>query len=123
MGGRKPPRKANIMKLEVHERIALLQLLPKEGDYAGLKSIRRAREMISFTQDEVVFYEITAGVGADGKPSTSWNPNKAQEQIKDVPVDEYITNLIRKTLSELEHKGKLNDQTFSLYEKFVVMYQ
>lgn len=111
------------MKLEVHERIALLQLLPTEGDYAGLKSIRRAREMLSFDQKEVDFYGITSGVGADGKASTNWNPTRAMEQIKDVPVDEFITNLIRKILTDLEHKQKLTEQTISLYEKFVVMYQ
>ena len=111
------------MKLEVHERIALLQLLPTEGDYAGLKSIRRAREMISFDKDELDFYEITSGVGPDGNSFTNWNPTKAMEQIKDVPVDEYITDLLRKILSDLEAKGKLNEQTMSLYEKFVVMYQ
>lgn len=111
------------MKLEVHERIALMQLLPTEGDYAGLKSIRRAREMISFDQKELDFFEITPGVGADGTPMTNWNPVKAQEQIKDVPVDEYITNVVRKILSELEKKHQLTEQTISLYEKFVVTYQ
>ena len=35
------------MKLEVHERLALLQLLPASGDYAALKTIRRAKEMIT----------------------------------------------------------------------------
>ena len=111
------------MKLEVHERIALLQLLPMEGGYAGLKATRRAKEMISFDKEEIDFYEIVSGVGPEGKPFTNWSPTKAMEQIKDVPVDEYITDLIRKKLSELETKGQLNEQTISLYEKFVVMYQ
>ena len=79
--------------------------------------------MISFTPEELEFYEITSGVGVDGKPITNWNPLKAQEQIKDIPVDEFITNMIRKELAGLERKDKLNDQTMSLYEKFVVMYQ
>ena len=111
------------MKLEVHERIALLQLLPKEGDYEGLISLRRAREMISFDPAEVEFYEITSGMNANGQPVTNWNSAKANEQIKDIPVDEYITSKIRKILADLEKKGKLTDQTFSLFEKFVVMYQ
>lgn len=111
------------MKLEVHERIALLQLLPTEGGYAGLKQIRRAREMISFDGDEIKFYEINSGLGADGSPFTNWNPTKAMEQVKDVPVDEYVTDIIRNALVELNRKNKLTDQTMSLYEKFVVMYQ
>jgi hypothetical protein len=111
------------MKLEVHERIALLQLLPTEGDYAGLKSIRRAKEMISFNKEEMDFYELTVGTNAKGESITNWNAAKASEQIKDVPVDEYITSLIREKLSELNHAGKLSESTFSLYEKFVIMYQ
>lgn len=111
------------MKLEVHERIALLQLLPAEGGYAGIKATRRAKEMLSFDKDELEFYEIVSGIGPDGKPFTNWSPVKAMEQIKDVPIDEYVTDIIRKTLSDLEKNGKLNDQTISLYEKFVVMYQ
>ncbi|MHA2086149.1 MAG: hypothetical protein ACXAB9_12645 [Candidatus Thorarchaeota archaeon] len=111
------------MKLEVHERIALLQLLPTEGTYAGIKAIRRAREMISFQKDEIDFYKIESGVRPDGSSFTNWDPAKAMEQIKDVPVDEYVTDVIRKSLAELEVEGKLNDQTLSLYEKFVVMYQ
>ncbi len=111
------------MKLEVHERIALLQLLPTSGSYAALKTIRRAREMITFTPKELAFYEIVAGAGPDGKPVTNWNPLKAKEKIKDIPVDEYTTNLIQKELADLEMNKKLTEQTISLYQKFVVMYQ
>ena len=111
------------MKLEVHERIALLQLLPTEDGYAGLKSLRRAREMISFDGDELEFYEITSGYGPDGKPFTNWSPTKAMEQVKDVPIDEYVTDIIRKALVSIEAKHDLTEQTMSLYEKFVVMYQ
>ena len=44
------------MRLEVHERLALLTLLPSEGDYSALKTIRRAKEMLSFTPEEMEFY-------------------------------------------------------------------
>lgn len=112
------------MRLEVHERLAMLQILPKEGDYAALKAIRRAREMVSFTPEEMKFYEIVQGTSLEtGKPVTNWSFAKNQEQIKDVPVDEYITNVIRAKLSEMNLKGKLTEDFFSLYEKFVVMYQ
>ncbi len=111
------------MKLEVHERLALLELLPKTGDYAALKTLRRAREMIAFTPKEQKFYKIVPGVNAEGKPITNWNPNKAKEQIKDIPVDEFTTNIIRTELAKLEMEKKLTEQTMSLYEKFVVRLQ
>ncbi len=111
------------MKLEVHERLAILQILPTTGDYASLKTLRRAREMLSFTAKEVKFYKITSGIGPDGEPQTLWDPQKAKEQVKDIPVDEFTTNLVKKSLAELEGKQALNEQTISLYEKFIVAYQ
>ena len=111
------------MRLEVHERLALLTLLPKEGDYAGLKTLRRAREMISFTPDEVTFYEIKSVPGADGRPQTQWNGGKAAEAIKDCPVDEYTMNVIREKLADMSKKKKLTEEFMSVYEKFVVDYR
>lgn len=111
------------MKLEVHERLALLNILPKEGDYAALKTLRRAREMISFTSEEISFYEIVNRQNPDGTTQTSWSAIRAAEKIKEVPVDEYTTNLIRDKLSSMSKNHKLTDEYYSLYEKFVVMYQ
>ena len=111
------------MKLEVHERIALLGLLPKEGDYAALKAVRRAREMFSFTPEEMSYYELRSSPGVDGKPQVVWNKDKSSSQVKDVPVDEYITDMIRASLAELNKKKRLTEEYLSLYEKFVVMYK
>lgn len=111
------------MRLEVHERLALLALLPKEGDYAALKTIRRAKEMISFTKDEMDFFEMKNVTGANGVPQVNWNDNKAKEQVKDCPVDEYTTNVIRNKLAEMDREHKLTEEFMSLYEKFVVAYQ
>lgn len=111
------------MKLEVHERILLLNLLPKEENYAGVVALRRAKEMLSFTPDEQVYYELKSVPGPDGKPTVSWNAQKATSQVKDVPVDEYTTNVIRNELAKLDKTKKLTDQHISVYEKFVVMYK
>src|SRR3990167_591510 len=113
----------NIMRLEVHERLALLTLLPAEGDYAALKTIRRAKEMLSFTPDEMNFYEIKNVPGADGKLQTQWSSAKAAEEIKDCPVDEYTMNVIRDRLADLSKRKKLTEQYMSVYEKFVVAYK
>lgn len=111
------------MRLELHERLALLNLLPKKGDYAALKTIRRAREMISFTPEEMAIYELKTIPGPDGKPQTQWNAKKAAEVVKDVPVDEYTTNLVRNALAEMDRKGELTEDFMSLYDKFVIIYQ
>ena len=110
------------MKLEVHERLALLTLFPKDGDYAALKTFRRAFEMLSFTPEDMKFYEFVGGIGQDGKPVTNWNSTKAAEAVKDCPIDEFTTDYLRNKLSEMQNKKKLSEDFLSIYEKFVIAY-
>jgi len=110
------------MILEIYERLALLDLLPKEEKYAGMKEIRRAREIFSLTPEEIKslsYEEIPEG----NRLRVKLDVAKAVAMAKDLPVSEWVTQKIRTLLSELENKGKLNDQTYSLYEKFVVTYR
>lgn len=111
------------MLLEVHERMVLVGLLPKEGDYAALKSIRRAREMLSFTPEEISFLEMKTVPGVDGKPVTQWSNEKAASNVKDCPIEEYIFGVLRDALADMNKKKKLSDQYVSVYEKLVVTYK
>jgi hypothetical protein len=110
------------MKLEIHERLALMELFPLESDYAGWKEIRIARENISLTPEEELFIELRTVELPNGGKQLHWNTQKALDAVKDIPLSEYITGLFRKKLSELEKKQKLNEKYFSLFEKFVVSY-
>ena len=105
------------LKLEVHERLALLNLLPTKSSYAGLKSVRKAKEIISFTPEEVEYYELAHDDG-----QTKWSSAKAVQRVLDAPMEEYIVDLVRQKLSEMEKKKELTDQYLSLYEKFVIAY-
>lgn len=78
--------------------------------------------MISFTPEEREMYGFQQVPAGNGQTKTSWNPVKAAENIKDIPVDEYTTNLIRDELQKMSSKHKLTDDYYSLYEKFIVMY-
>jgi hypothetical protein len=109
------------MLLEVHERMQLLQLMPAEGQYEALKTIRRQREMLSFTPEEKDILALNSIVNPDGTVKTTWKGESAPKVVKDVPIDEYMTNLFRKKLAELEKEGKLNENLMSLYEKFVII--
>ena len=106
------------MILDVHERLALVNMLPSEGGYEELKTIRRTREMLSFTKEET----DKIGFNQEGNRVT-WDVTKQNLVVKDIPMDEWATNHFRKKLAELEKKGKLTDQTVSAYEKFVIMYK
>ena len=111
------------MKLQLHERVVLLQLLPREGDYAAVRTIRRAREMLSISPEEQKFYQFVEERDDKGNMKYNWNPERDREQVKDCPVDEYTTDVIRAKLTEMSHSGKLMDDHISLFEKFVIAYQ
>ena len=104
------------MLLEVQERLALLELLPREGDYAAIRTLRRAREMINFTPDEQKELEFEQ----KGEGILVWNIAKGAEMVRDIPVDEWTSNQARQTLIGMSNDQKLTEMQFSLYEKFVV---
>lgn len=106
------------MKLEVHERLMCLEMLPKEGDYAAMKAIRQAREIIGFTTDEKNFYQLK-----DVGGKIEWSTQAAADRVADIPMTEFITNLIRDNLAKLNHQHKLRDEHLSLYEKLIAMYK
>jgi len=106
------------MKLEIHERLALLQILPEKGSYAELKSIRKAREIIALTQDEIEFYEMEIKEG-----KWHWNIAKASQRVLDVPLGEYMTNTIRDLLAAMNQAKSMTEMFSSLYEKFVIAFR
>jgi len=108
------------MLLEVHERMALLQLLPSEDRYEALKTIRRQREMLSFNPEEKDLLELESITNPDGTVKTTWKGVNAPRVVKDIPIDEYMTSLFSKKLAEIEADGKLTENLMSLFEKFVV---
>ena len=107
------------MILEVFERLALMELLPKEGDFAALKTIRRSRETIAFTAEE------QKALAFENAPNGTlvWDLEIAAEMQPDLPVDEWTSNKIREILINQSNEGKLKDQVFTLYEKFVIAYE
>jgi len=120
VGGESPPSgKGHEMLLEVQDRLALMELLPKEGDYAAIKTIRRAKEMIGFRPEELEALEFEQKEGG----VVVWNVKKAAESVCDIPVDEWTTNTIRQKLIGLSNDHKLTDAHFALYEKFVTNFE
>lgn len=105
------------MKLLIKERFLLLEYLPKTGDFAALKEMRRAREALSFTGDELAKFEITNS--ADGL--VTWI-NEGNSYDKDIPLTAWVTTKIQELLRDKNVKHVLEERDYSLYEKFIVAY-
>ena len=100
------------MNLQVGERLVLLSLLPKEGDFTTLKIIRELREGLSFSEEEHKTYNFKQ----EGD-LVFWDTEK--DTPKDVPIGEKATDIIVDALKKLNEAKKLRDEHFNLYEKFV----
>ena len=110
-----------LMELNVPERLVLLDLLPKEGRYADIVTIRRARGLLALTLEEtkaIDYKEENVG----GQYLAYFDQQKATELIVDTPVDAWTTNTIEVALAKLEKESKMSEKYASLYEKFIVNY-
>ena len=107
------------MLLEVQERLALMELLPREGDFAAIKELRRARETINFTPDENEKLKFEQ----KGEGMLVWDVAAGAELVRDIPVSEWATNQIRQSLINLSNEKKLTEMTYSIYEKFVIQFE
>ncbi len=101
------------MKLNVQERLALLNTLPKEGDFTTLKIVRELRENLSFSEQEHKGHEIVVN-NETGR--VRWNTNG---QTKDVPFGAKAKVIVVDALTKLDGKKALTELHLSVYEKFV----
>lgn len=98
--------------LSVFERLILLSLLPKEGNFLTLKIVRQMRENLSFSEEEHRELELTQE--ADG---VRWNTEA--DLPKEIEIGEKATDIVVGVLKKLDDENKLTEQHFSLYEKFI----
>ncbi len=83
------------MILNIPERILLVDLLPKEGHYADLLTLRKAKETMSLTSEEVKEIQYVERDTADGGKMAFFDTSKAVVLNKEIPIDEWTTNTIK----------------------------
>jgi len=100
------------MKLNVLDRIVLMNLLPKEGSFANIKLLRVARESLSF--DELENKRLNFRQEGD---RMFWDQD-AKVIDKEIEFGEIVTQMIVKELKKLDGEEKLTEEHFPLFEKF-----
>lgn len=106
------------MKLNVKERIVLLSILPKEGDFKTLKQLRLVREALAFNDVENHSLGFKTAPGG-GVTWTEPGAVEGQFYTKEVEIPSSIREIIEKTLKDLDAKKKLTEDTFVVYERFI----
>ena len=100
------------MELLVWERFKLLQILPERGDYITLKVLRRLREDLSFSEEEMASYQFKQ----DGE-RVMWNPEVPE--TKEFSFGPKATEIIIEALQGVEKREMLDNALLALFEKFV----
>jgi len=100
------------MKLNIQERIALLQILPAEGDIVTLRVLRDTQKMIGFSDEDLKKYNIVTK-----DQQVTWNTKGAKEV--EIELGEKATEIIKEALLKLDKEKKLNGSQITIYEKFV----
>ena len=98
------------MKLNVLERITLLQLLPTEGSYITFNILIDLKAKLAFNEKEIKEFKIEE---KDGR--VTWR--KSEE--KEIVIGEKANEIVVEALKKLDDAGKINDQNIVLYEKFI----
>ena len=99
-------------EMTVLERLVLLSVLPKEGDFVTLKLVRKLRENLSFDESEIK--ELNFAQDGD---QVRWNEKASI--VKRINIGERMSILIYEALKKLDDEKKLREEHFSLYEKFI----
>lgn len=103
------------MKLTVNERLMVMGMLPKEGDFATWKIIRNLRTGCGFDEEELAALDLKH----EGE-SIHWKVEGVPAEIlnKEIPIGPRAVKLIAEILEKMNTDKKLTEQHFSLYEKF-----
>ena len=129
------------MKLTIMERITLLEILPKEGDFTTLKLVRKLRESLSLSEQEIEqigllnYWQCPKCHKGDSSKimpkcpdcdsfmiptnQVTWDDVKAGDLIKDVHLGNTMMTLCVDTLKKIDTEKKLTQRHYSLYEKFI----
>jgi len=100
------------MKLNMLERLKILQMLPETGTFITLNIIQKFKESLAPTEKELKDFEM---VEKDG--NITWN-KKGTEEIE-IVIGEKATDVVVEALEKLDKEEKLTPQHISIYEKFV----
>ncbi len=101
------------MLLSVFERVLLLNILPREGDFKTLKVLRKLKDDLGFSEDELKALQFKQ----DGS-KVEWQ--READVPKEVPIGEIAHGIIADILKKLDEQKKLQIEHMDLYEKFVL---
>lgn len=106
------------MKLNIAERLALLGVLPQQGNAITLRVIRELQNQLSFTEAEMEHYNVKNQQLPDGRVNVTWNPELIDE-TKDIKIGKVAKKTIIEQLERLNSTKQLHISMLPIYDKFI----
>ena len=103
-----------MMELNIHERVRLLGILPKEGNFITLRIVRDLQTDLSFKEEDIKKYKLV-----QTGDQVNWDGAADAKEQKDIKMGGEATALVVKALKDMDKDNKLTPQHMSLYEKFI----
>jgi len=100
-----------IYKLSVHERLLLLNMLPKEGDLTTIRLVRELRETLSFNEEEHAQLNFQQSGG-----QIRWQDGVVK--AKDIDIGPKASDVVRDALAQMDKAGQLREEHLSLVDTF-----
>ena len=104
--------KVKAVELGVFDRLILLNVLPKEGDYTTLRIVRDMQAELSFSEEEHAALAFKQDEG-----NVQWKHDA--DTPKSIEFGEKAVDIVCETLKKLDADKKLTAQHMGVYEKFV----
>jgi len=102
------------MRLSIHERIALLGVLPQEGNFVTMGLVQGLQNRLSLTGQEI------DAVGFDIE-RIAWSRSKEAEQAPfEVELSQVEIDLVVEGLKKMDREAKLTVDFLPLYRRFVL---
>ena len=100
-----------VTKLTILERLLLLGILPPTGDLMTIRIVRKLRESLSFTEEELV----THNVEQHENGQVTWTE---VGEPKEIELGAKAMDAVVKALEKLDKDGKVEEKHLTLFEKF-----
>lgn len=105
------------MRLNIKERLLLLNILPKETNFITLKIVKNLQEALSFTEEEIKNFDLR-NEEFNGQVLTKWNAEI--DTNTDITIGEKANEIITISLKKLDEEKKLTMDFIDLFEKFTI---
>lgn len=100
------------MVLSIKERLVLSMIMEQQaGRFDALKLIRKLREDLSFSEDEIKEINLRSEDGVGFK----WD----KESPKDILIGDVVMSVIKKQFQKLDREERLMEDHMDIYAKFV----